>query len=65
MKKYYDLPEERIVAMLDWKEGHGSFEEAKAYFKSEIREISKKEFDVLGEEYTNGGIKNDKYRRTR
>lgn len=45
MKKYYELIEERLVAMLDWKKGYGTLEEAQEYFKCEIREISKEEFD--------------------
>jgi hypothetical protein len=44
MKKYYDLPNSRLVAMLDWKRG-GSLEEAKKYLSDpDVREITKKEF---------------------
>lgn len=53
MKKYYDLVGQRVVAMLDWKDGYGTLEEAQKYFDCEIRELSKKEFSELGEEYTN------------
>lgn len=52
MKKYYDLPKSRLVAMLDWKPGYGSIEQAQQYFKEECREITKKEYDELGEEYS-------------
>lgn len=54
MKKYYDLPNERLVAMLEWNKGYGTLEEAKSYFKSECREISKNEFERLGKEYCSG-----------
>lgn len=53
MKKYYDLTGQRIVACLDWKTGYESIEDAKKYFKSDFKEISKKEFNKLGEEYSN------------
>ncbi|MDM0659996.1 hypothetical protein QTH47_12800 [Clostridium perfringens] len=55
MKKYYDMPNSKMVAMLDWKEGHGTLEEAKEYLSSDkdVREITKKEFDYLGEKYSN------------
>lgn len=33
-------------------EGYGSIEQAQKYFDCEIREITKKEFDRLGEEYS-------------
>lgn len=53
MKKYYDLPNSRLVAMLDWKKG-GSLEEAMKYLSDkDVREISKSEFNKLGEEYSN------------
>lgn len=52
MKKYYDLPVSRLVAMLDWEKGYGSLEQAQKYFKTECREITKKEFDKLGDEYS-------------
>lgn len=53
MKKYYDLPNTRLVAMLDWEKG-GSLEEARKYLKSdkEVREISKSEFNKLNKEYS-------------
>lgn len=53
MKKYYDLAEERLVACLEWEKGYGTIEQAKKYFGCEIKEITKKEFDKLGEEYSN------------
>lgn len=55
MKKYYDMPNSKMVAMLDWKEGHGTLEEAKEYLSSDkdVREITKKEFGYLGEKYSN------------
>lgn len=53
MKKYYDLVGQRLVARLDWGKGCGSLEQAQKYFDCEIREITKKEFDKLGEEYSN------------
>lgn len=52
MKKYYDLLESKLVVCLDWNVGYGTLEQAKKYFKTEVREISKKEFKMLGEEYT-------------
>ena len=52
MKKYYDLVGQRLVACLDWEKGHGSLDQAQKYFDCEIREITKKEFDKLGEEYS-------------
>lgn len=52
MKKYYDLIDQRIVACLDWKNGYGSIEDAKKHFKSDFREISKKEFNELGKKYS-------------
>lgn len=58
MKKYYDLIGQKIVACLDWNEGYGSEEDAKKHFKSEFREISKKEFNKLGKEYTSSSKKN-------
>lgn len=51
MKKYYDLPQRSLVACLDWEEGYGTLEQAQNYFKTKIREISKNEFDILGEKY--------------
>lgn len=54
MKKYYDLYEERLVAMLDWEKGYGIEKDAQEYFKSKFREISKKEFEELGEKYSSG-----------
>lgn len=54
MKKYYDLPQSRLVACLDWKEGYGTLEQAQNYLKTEVREVSKKEFDLLGEKYCKG-----------
>lgn len=53
MKKYYDLPNSRLVAMLDWEKG-GTLEEAKKYLSdSDVREISRSEFNKLGEKYSN------------
>ena len=55
MKKYYDIPNERLVCMLDWEEGFGSLEQAKRFFGTEnVREITKAEFNRLGEEYASG-----------
>lgn len=54
MKKYYDMPNSRLVAMLDWKKG-GTLEEAKKYLSDpEVREISRTEFNKLGEDYSSG-----------
>lgn len=55
MKKYYDLPNSKLVAMLDWNDGYGSIEEAREYLKSdkEVREISLSEFNKLGKIYSN------------
>lgn len=54
MKKYYDLPNSRSVAMLDWKKG-GTLEEAKKYLSDpDVREISMSEFNKLGEKYSSG-----------
>lgn len=54
MKKYYDMPNSKMVAMLDWKDGYGTLEQAKEYLSDkDTREISKREFDVLGEKYSN------------
>lgn len=52
MKKYYDLIGERLVACLDWEDGYGTINQAKKYFGCEIKEITKKEFDKLGKEYS-------------
>ena len=57
MKKYYDLVGQRLVACLDWKKGYGSIEQAQKCFGCEIREITKKEFELLAEEYSNNSIK--------
>lgn len=55
MKKYYDIPGDKLVAMLDWKPGHGDLEQAKKYLGDDnIREITKTEFNRLGEEYASG-----------
>ena len=56
MKKYYDLPNSKLVAMLDWNDGYGSIEQARDYLKSdpEVREISLSEFNKLGKEYSSG-----------
>lgn len=54
MKKYYDMPNSKIVAMLDWADGYGTLEQAREYLSDkDTREISKKEFDILGEKYSN------------
>jgi hypothetical protein len=53
MKKYYDLPEHRMVACLEWIEGYGTLEEAQKYFSTKARKIDKKEFNKLGNEYCN------------
>lgn len=54
MKKYYDMPNSKIVAMLDWNDGYGTLDEAKEYLSDkDVREISKKEFNFLGEKYLN------------
>ena len=31
MKKYYDMPNSKMVAMLDWKDGYGTLEQAREY----------------------------------
>lgn len=56
MKKYYDMPNSRMVAMLDWNKGYGSIEEAREYLKSDsdVREITLSEFNKLGKEYSSG-----------
>ncbi len=55
MKKYYDMPNSKLVAMLEWKKGQGTIEQAREYLSDkDIREISKSEFDRLAEEYCNG-----------
>jgi hypothetical protein len=56
MKKYYDLPNSRLVAMLDWNDGYGSIEDARDYLKSDpdVKEISLAEFNKLGELYSSG-----------
>lgn len=54
MKKYYDLYEEKLCAILDWKAGYGSIEEAKSHFKtSNVREVTLKEFNNIYKKYTN------------
>lgn len=54
MKKYYDMPNSKLVAMLDWKNGYGTLEQAKEHLSDkDVREISKKEFNLLGEKYSN------------
>lgn len=52
--KYYDMPNSRLVAMLDWKDGYGTLEQAREYLSDkDTGEISKEEFDVLGKKYSN------------
>ena len=42
MKKYYDMPNSKMVAMLDWKDGYGTLEQAREYLSDkDTREISK------------------------
>lgn len=54
MKKYYDLYEEKICAILDWNVGYGSIEDSKSHFKTDkVREVSLKEFNVLRNKYSN------------
>ena len=55
MKKYYDLPNSKLVAMLNWNDGYGSIEEAREYLKSDsdVREVSLSEFNKLGKIYSN------------
>lgn len=54
MKKYYDMPNRKIVAMLDWNDGYGTLEHAKEYLTDkDVREISRKEFNELGNKYSN------------
>lgn len=53
MVKYYDLKDERLVVYVKWKEGCGTLEQAKRYFKTDTREISLKEFNKLSKEYEN------------
>ena len=54
MKKYYDLYKSRLVCELDFEEGADmSIEVVKRYLKTDdVREISKNEFNKLGEEYS-------------
>lgn len=54
MKKYYDMPNLKLVAMLNWKNGYGTLEQAKKHLSDpDTREISKKEFNFLEEKYSN------------
>lgn len=53
-KKYYDLPSLTMVCEIDWEKG-GSLEQAKKVLGNDIREISKSEFERLGEIYTGRG----------
>lgn len=54
MKKYYDMPNSKLVAMLDWNDGYGTLDEAREYLSDkDVREISKSEFDILGDKYSN------------
>lgn len=57
MKKYYELVGQRLVACLDWEKGYGSIEQAKKYFGCEIKEITRKEFNKLGDEYSSNKVK--------
>ncbi len=52
-KKYYDLPNSRLVCEIDWEKG-GTLEQAKKVLGDDIREISKSEFKKLSELYTGG-----------
>lgn len=53
MRKYYDIPDERLVCMINWENGYGTLKQAKKYFNNDnVREISLKEFNELGEEYS-------------
>lgn len=55
VKKYYDLYNERLLAVLDWNKGYGSLEDAKKHFKTDnVREITRKEFNRLEKEYCEG-----------
>ncbi|MGU8718776.1 hypothetical protein ACV3RR_04840 [Clostridium perfringens] len=52
MKRYYDLYEERLIAMLEWKEGYGALTDAKKHFGTDsVREIEVEEFNRLEKEY--------------
>lgn len=54
MNKYYDMPNLKMVTILEWKGGFLSLEGAKKYFLDEdIREITKDEYDVLKKKYSN------------
>lgn len=57
MNKYYDMPNLKMVTILEWKDGFLSLEGAKKYFLDEdIREITKDEYDVLKKKYSNKKI---------
>lgn len=54
MKRYYDLYEEKMCAMLDWNKGYGSIEDAKSHLRTDkVREIDLKEFNRLEKVYCN------------
>jgi len=57
VKKYYELIGQRLVACVEWEAGYGSMEQARKCFDCEVREITKKEFDKLGEEYSSNAKK--------
>lgn len=54
MKRYYELIGKKLVCQLDFKPGFiPTLEYVSNYIGTEVREISKKEFNKLGEEYSN------------
>lgn len=54
MKRYYELIGKKLVCQLNFKKGFiPTLEFASKYIGSEVREISKKEFNKLAEEYCN------------
>lgn len=55
MRRYYDLIGQNLVCALDFKRGFIPTDEyVSKFMKCEVREISKKEFEILGERYTKG-----------
>lgn len=61
MKKYYDLYEEKICAILDWKPGCGTIEEARNHFKTDkVNEISLSQFKEVRDKYCGKKTDEDK-----
>lgn len=54
MKRYYELIDKKLVCELDFKKGFiPTLEYVSKCVGSEVREISKEEFNKLAEEYCN------------